>query len=88
MNRAEADCNAVPGIDRSNAQCQVDQFRFAGLRVPAGEIEQLVTRQLRRWLLDAGSMYRAASTQLPDPSAQRELVARAADTAKSWPQCR
>ena len=28
MNRAEADCNAVPCIDRSNAQCQIDQFRF------------------------------------------------------------
>jgi hypothetical protein len=48
--------------------------KSAGLRVPAGEIEQLVTSQLRRWLLDAGSMYRAASTQLPDPSAQRELL--------------
>lgn len=28
MNRAEADRDAVPGIDRSNAQCQIDHFRF------------------------------------------------------------
>jgi|SRR6516162_3019873 hypothetical protein len=62
--------------------------KLAGLRVPAGEIEQLVASQLRRWLLDAGSICWAASTKLPDPSAQRELVARAADTAKGWPRCR
>jgi hypothetical protein len=60
--------------------------KLAGLRVPAGEIEQLVTSQLRRWLLDAGGIYRAASTRLPDPSAQRDLVARAADIAKGWPE--
>jgi hypothetical protein len=28
MNRAEADRYAVPGIDRSEAQCEVDQIRF------------------------------------------------------------
>ena len=45
-----------------------------------------MTGQLRRWLLDAGSIYRAASARLPDPSAQRELVVRAADIAQSWPE--
>ena len=29
-----------------------------GLRVPAAEIEQLVTRRVRQWLLDPGLMHR------------------------------
>jgi hypothetical protein len=28
MNRAKADCDTVPCIDRSKSQCQVDEFRF------------------------------------------------------------
>src|SRR4029077_15743903 len=28
MNRAKADCDAVPCIDRSKSQCRVDEFRF------------------------------------------------------------
>jgi hypothetical protein len=55
-----------------------------GLRVPAAEIEQLVTSRVRQWLLDPGSIYKA--TRLPDPSAQRRLVARAAEVGKSWPE--
>jgi site-specific DNA recombinase len=47
----------------------------AGLRIPAAEIEQLVTSRVRQWLLDPGSIYNAA--RLPDPSAQRRLIARA-----------
>ena len=58
--------------------------RAAGLRIPAGEIEQLVTSRLRQWLLDPGNIYQA--TQLADPSAHRPLVTRAAETAKSWPE--
>ena len=30
--------------------------RSPGLRIPAGEIEQLVTSRVRQWLLDPGSM--------------------------------
>jgi site-specific DNA recombinase len=56
----------------------------AGLRIPAAEIEQLVTSRVRQWLLDAGSIYK--TTRLPDPSAQRRLVARAAEVGKSWPE--
>ena len=56
----------------------------SGLRIPAAEIEQLVTSRLRRWLLDPGSVYTA--TQLPDPSAQRRLAVRAAEIGKSWPE--
>jgi len=43
-----------------------------------------VTSRLRQWLLDLGSVYRV--TQLPDPSAQRRLVVRAAEIGKSWPE--
>jgi site-specific DNA recombinase len=39
---------------------------------------------VRQWLLDLGSIYKAA--RLPDPSAQRRLVARAAEVGKSWPE--
>ena len=56
----------------------------AGLRIPAAEIEQLVTSRVRQWLLDPGSIYNA--TRLPDPSAQQRLVTRAAAIGKSWPE--
>jgi hypothetical protein len=56
--------------------------RSAGLRIPAAEIEQLVTSRVRQWLLDPGSIYEA--TRLPDASEQRRLVARAAEIGKGW----
>ena len=37
------------------------------LRIPAGEIEHLVTSRVRQWLRDPGGIYQ--STRLPDPSA-------------------
>jgi hypothetical protein len=58
----------------------------AGLRIPAAEIEQLVSSRVRRWLLDPGSIYKSTSAQLPDASMQQRLVARAADTGKHWPE--
>jgi hypothetical protein len=54
----------------------------AGLRIPAGEIEQLVTSRLRQWLVDPGSIYQ--TTRLSDPSMQRRLIARAAEIGKTW----
>jgi len=54
----------------------------AGLRIPAGEIEQAVTSRLRQWLVDPGSVYHAI--RLADPSAQRRLIARAEEIGKSW----
>jgi hypothetical protein len=60
--------------------------RSAGLRIPAGEIEQLVTSRVRQWLLDPGSIYKATSTRFPDPSTQRRLAARAEDIGKRWPE--
>ena len=58
--------------------------RSAGLRIPAGEIEQAVTSRLRQWLVDPGSVYQAI--RLADPSTQRRLIARAAEVAKTWPE--
>ena len=58
----------------------------AGLRIPAAEIEQLVSSRVHRWLLDPGSIYKSTSARLPDSSTQQRLVARAADIGKSWPE--
>ena len=58
----------------------------AGLRIPAAEIEQLVSGRVHRWLLDPGSIYKSTSARLPDASMQQRLVARAADIGKHWPE--
>jgi len=58
----------------------------AGLRIPAAEIEQLVSSRVQRWLLDPGNVYKSPSAQLPDASMQQRLVARAADIGKHWPE--
>ena len=55
-----------------------------GLRIPAVVIEQVVTRRVRQWLLDPGSIYNAA--RLADPSAQGRLLARARELSNSWPK--
>jgi site-specific DNA recombinase len=61
--------------------------RSAGLRIPAGEIEQLVTGRVRQWLVDPGSIYQA--TQLSDPSTQRRLIAlEPPRSARPGPNCR
>src|SRR6516164_9173863 len=52
------------------------------LRIPAEEIEHLVTNRVRQWLLDPGGIYQ--STRLLDPSAQRRLIARAGEIGQSW----
>jgi hypothetical protein len=58
----------------------------AGLRVPAAEIEQLVSDRVHRWLLDPGSIYKSTLTRLGDASTLQRLVARAADIGKHWPE--
>ena len=59
-------------------QCEVS----TALRIPAAEIEHLVTSRVRRWLHDPGGIYQ--STRLADPSAHRRLIARAGEIGKSW----
>src|SRR5215831_1179439 len=41
----------------------------AALRIPAGQIEQLVTSHVRQWLVNPGTIYQA--TRLSDPSTPR-----------------
>jgi hypothetical protein len=58
----------------------------AGLRIPAVEIEQLVSGRVHRWLLDPGSIYKSTSGRLVDSSVQQRLLALAADIGKHWPE--
>src|SRR6266478_5595636 len=56
------------------------------LRVPAAEIEQLVSDRVRRWLLDPGSIDKSTAARLADPSIQHRRVAREAEIGKHWPE--
>src|ERR1700726_3538727 len=58
----------------------------AGLRIPAVEIEHLVSGRLHGWLLDPGSIYKSTWGRLTDASTQQRLVARAADIGRGRPQ--
>src|SRR5437660_11697995 len=58
----------------------------AGLRIPAAEIEQLVSSRVHRLLLDPGSIYKSTSSRLADASMQQRLVAQAADIGRHWPE--
>ena len=58
----------------------------AGLRIPAVEIEQLVSGRVHRWLLDPGSIYKSTSGRLVNSSVQQRLLALAADIGKHWPE--
>jgi DNA invertase Pin-like site-specific DNA recombinase len=52
------------------------------LRIPAGEIEHLMTGRVRQWLLDPGGVYK--TIQRPDLPAQHRVITRAAKIANSW----
>src|ERR1700730_15287609 len=58
----------------------------AALRIPAAEIEQLVSDRVHRWLLDPGSIDRSTAARHADPSIQHRRVARAAEIGKHWPE--
>ncbi len=58
----------------------------AGLRIPAAEIEHLVSSQVQVWLLDRGGIYKSTAAWLPNSSMQQRLIARAADIGKCWPE--
>src|SRR5438105_2448131 len=58
--------------------------RSPGLRIPAAEIEQLVTSRVRQWLVDPASIYQA--TRFSDALAQRRLLEQAAEIGKIWPE--
>src|SRR5438552_3761207 len=58
----------------------------AALRIPAVEIEELVSDRVHRWLLDPGSIYKSTAARLADPSMQHRRVERAAEIGKHWPE--
>ena len=58
----------------------------AALRIPAAEIEELVSDRVHRWLLDPGSIYKSTAARLADPSIQHRRVERAAEIGKHWPE--
>src|SRR5438874_5992718 len=58
----------------------------AALRIPAAEIEQLVSDRVQRWLLDPDSIDKPTAARLADPSIQHRRVARAAEIGKHWPE--
>ena len=58
----------------------------AALRIPAAEIEQLVSDRVHRWLLDPGSIEKSTAARLADPSIPHRRVARAAEIGKHWPE--
>src|SRR6266403_1031920 len=58
----------------------------AALRIPAAEIEQLVSDRVHRWLLDPGSIDKSTAARLADPSIPHRRVARAAEIGKHWPE--
>src|SRR6267142_1571873 len=58
----------------------------AALRIPAAEIEQLVSDRVHRWLLDPGSIDKSTAARFADPSIEHRRVARAAEIGKPWPE--
>src|SRR5262249_6238526 len=55
----------------------------AALRIPATEIEQLVSDRVQRWLLDPGSIDKSTAARLADPSIRHR---RAAEIGRQWPE--
>ena len=56
------------------------------MRIPAVEIEQLVSGRVHRWLLDPRNIYKSTSGRLVDSSVQQRLLALAADIGRHWPE--
>ncbi|HZK91615.1 MAG TPA: recombinase family protein [Stellaceae bacterium] len=57
----------------------------AGLRMPAAEIEQIVTNRIRRMLSEPASVFEIIEAQAGEPRLKLSLMARAAELAGEWP---
>src|SRR5260221_8883430 len=55
-----------------------------GLRIPAMEIEQIVTNRIRRLLSEPASVFEILQAQPGEPLLQQSLMARAAELAGNW----
>jgi DNA invertase Pin-like site-specific DNA recombinase len=56
----------------------------AGLRIPATEIEQIVTSQIRRLLSEPASVFEILEAQPGEPLLQQRLMTRASELAGEW----
>ncbi len=56
----------------------------AGLRIPAAEIEQIVTHRIRRLLSEPASVFEILQAQPGEPLLQQMLMTRAAELADEW----
>ena len=56
----------------------------AGLRLPAAEIEQIVTNRIRRLLADPASVFEIIEAQAGEPLLQQSLMVRATELAAEW----
>jgi site-specific DNA recombinase len=59
----------------------------AGLRIPAVEIEQLVSARVHRWLLDPGTIYKSTAAWLPDHQRSSGLSRGLQTSAGTGPSC-
>jgi site-specific DNA recombinase len=58
----------------------------AGLRIPAAEIEQIVTNRIRRLLSEPASVFEIVEAKISEPMLQQTLIARAAELAGQFAQ--
>jgi site-specific DNA recombinase len=58
----------------------------AALRIPAAEIEQIVTNRIRRLLSEPASVFEVFEAQASEPMRQQNLIARAAELAGQFAQ--
>ena len=56
----------------------------AGRRIPAGEIERLVTRRIQGFFADRAEAFEAISSNVRDAAEQESLIGRATDLAEGW----
>jgi hypothetical protein len=56
----------------------------AGLRVPAAEIEHIVTNRIRRVFAEPASVFEIIGAEAGEPLLQQDLMARAAELAAEW----
>src|SRR6516165_715364 len=75
--------NVTPGGSGIQACCNVRQMILIWSSIGKPSVASCGPSRVRQRLLDPGSIYKA--TQLPDLSAQRRLVAGAAEIGKNWP---
>jgi len=56
-----------------------------GRRIPAGEIERLVSRRILGFFADRAEVFKTINRYVPDAVEQERLVGRATDLAEGWP---